>query len=265
MTTTEQTTATVTAGPFGELITDLLRTAGTDDTLPMLVGIRLHSDKIGAQPVVVGVSTDRFSMGQAHTEATGQLPEVFVPTSSCKRILGALKLINPAALLELAVDDLTLSFTGDDVSVRVPLKDIEFPKFWKIFENHDEAEPDPVGTAAAYNPAVLQPFQMIAKSRGESLHIAIKNARTGATITIGDRYRGLLMPVRKDLPAVPLLLAPSEHEHRAKHEAAQAEAAAKAKRSAAAKKAAATRKANAGNKPATKTTNRRPAGRRKAA
>ena len=239
------TTATVSANQLRSLIADLLRTAGTDSTLPMLMGIRLHADTFAGQKVIVGFSTDRFTMGQVHIDATGGLPETFLPGPSCKRALTVLKVIDPAALVELNVDDGHLSFAGDGLTVRVPTEQVEFPKAHRIFESLEKIEPTP-GVVAAFEPRYFGRFATIARGRGEPMHIGLTTAGTATLITIGDRYRGLLMPMRKDLASVPWFLAPSEMAAVEQAKADKVAAEAKAKRSAAAKKAAATRAAKRG-------------------
>lgn len=237
-------TITVPASQLRALITDLLRTAGTDVTLPMLVGIRLHTDTLNKQSVLVGASTDRFTLGQAHADATGHLPETFLPATSCKRALAMLKLIDSGVLVELAADSGHLSFSGGDLTARLDTGATEFPETHRIFDSLTNLEPAPGGTAAAFEPAFLNRFVAIAKARREPMHIATTGTATGALITIGDRYRGLLMPQRKDLPAAQWFLPPSELAAIEKAKAEQAAAELKAKRSAAAKKAAATRAAS---------------------
>lgn len=253
------TIATVAALQLRSLITDLLRTAGNDDTLPMLMGIRLHTDTFADRTVLVGFSTDRFTMGQVHIDATGALPEAFLPSASCKRALAVLKLIDPAALLELTLDDGHMAFSGEGLTVRVSTKQVEFPRMHRIVESLDKLTPEP-GVVAAFNPQYFARFAAIAKGRDESMHVGLTTKTNAASVTIGDQYRGLIMPTRKDLTAVPWFLPASELAAIEKVQADKAVAELKEKRSAAAKKAAATRAAKRATQQAPGGTQKRKAG-----
>ena len=46
------TTAVVNVGEFAAMLTDLMRTAGTDQTLPMINGVLLHTGAVNKQPVL---------------------------------------------------------------------------------------------------------------------------------------------------------------------------------------------------------------------
>lgn len=185
------------------MLTDLSRSAGTDTTLPMLNGILLHSDVKGDAAVLVGTSTDRFRFAQAHEPATGEIPATYVRLAQVRQLLDALKpyVRTHDLLCEVTVDErvkLTLKLPGDLVLPAVTITvhcsdDSDFPKAAKILDNAATSGEGQL----AFSPAYVAAFSAIAKRRNEHLRIESSYAEGKPSLFyIGDRYRGLLMPVR---------------------------------------------------------------------
>lgn len=256
---TAPTTCTVDTAALLGLLTDIARTASTDDVMPMINGVLLHTASHDKTPVLVATSTDRFHLGQAHIECTGGIPESFVRLDDIKRLIAVLKpLAHGESLLEISAADNALAFNVDGMAMTLPTSE-ELPKWPKIgplfSTDRNSAEQH---TAIA--PRLMATMTAVAKARGESLRIQFQGANRPVIVLIGDAYRALVMPVRvSDRQAdVPVFVPPAE----------QAALAAEAKRKAAAERAAARKAAKeaaaAETKPtakpaARKTTARKPA------
>lgn len=256
---TETTTCTVIASRLKQLIDDAARTAGTDDTLPMLHGVLLYTAPHGDSTVLVAVSTDRFTIGQVHTDVTGHLPATFVDLDDVKRASKALALADPERAAELSTQDgiLRIATPGLTVDLDVSEPHEMYSMFGQLFDTSKSTDE----TRVAVNARLLARFVPIAKARGfDASNIVIETygAKRPIHLHIGSRYRAMVMPVRigDQHAPVPLFLSPAEQAAADKAIAEQAAAELKAKRSAAAKKAAATRaakKASTPAKPATRT------------
>ncbi|HEU5475668.1 MAG TPA: hypothetical protein VFV67_33935 [Actinophytocola sp.] len=257
MTETPTTTCTVTTGGLRTLLATVARFAGTDDTLPMIKSVMLHTAMHRQVPQLVATATDRFVLGQMHIEATGALPgDKLVPLDEVKRALAMLKLADPLSLIELSVVDDGLRLAGNRMTITLELRDDSFPKVGKLFDTPKPTEP--VGEVA-FNGPFLAKFSAVAKEISEgmpgrhSMRVEHSSKTRPAFITIGDCFRGLIMPMRmpdEGMPEVPFFISATEQALLDDATAERAEAEQKAKRSAAAKKAAATRRANAAGKPA---------------
>jgi hypothetical protein len=202
---------TVNPAELHGLLTDVLRTAGPDVTMPMLNGLLLHVETEGDSTVLVGSSTDRFRFGQAHVPATGEIPATFVKASSVKQLLTALQPYGKThdLLCEVTVTErvkLTLRLPGDMVLPAVTITvhvegDKDFPKVAKIAEMAPTEGAGPV----AFNGSMLSAFVAIAKRRGEYLRFDVSHAvAKPSLIYIGERYRGLLMPLRPEQASKPI-------------------------------------------------------------
>ncbi len=230
MTDKSTATCTVNAAQFVEALRDLIRTSGADTTLPMIRGVLLHTDTYNGKTVLVGTSTDRFRLGQAHIECTGSVSQTFVPLDDGKRLLAILKLyakVETAELLEFVPEDgnLTVRF-GSVVLPIAPIATPEhFPKLSNIFGS-TAVTPE---REAAFNAKFLGVFASIADVRREHLHVQMLGEMRPMLITIGEHYRGLLMPTRGKAAVLPWFVPANE----------QAVIAAKAQREAEAEKVAA--------------------------
>ena len=211
---------TVNPSELHGMLTDLLRTSGTNSDLPAIDGVLLHSEAAGDATVLVGTSTDRFRLGQAHAPATGEMPPTFVKSTSVKQLLAALKpyVRTHDLLSEVTVNErvkLTLKLPGDIVLPAVTITvhcadDGDFPKVSKITDIQTVAGEGPI----AFNGAYLATFAAIAKRRGEYLRFDVSHAESKPSLFfIGERYRGLLMPLRRDQagkPIAPVFVPPAE-------------------------------------------------------
>lgn len=187
-------TVTVKTGEFAAMLTDLMRTAGTDATLPPINGVLLHTTVVDKQTLLVGTSTDRFKFGQANIDGTGGIPQSFLKLPDCKRLAAVLKLADREG--DLVIDAIAdsdapvLNFMTDDLTICLAPNDLAFPTMGNVVKKA-EMEADP---RTAIRPEQLAPFTMIAKARGEGLRVHVQGAEKPIHVEIGSRYRGLVMP-----------------------------------------------------------------------
>lgn len=193
--TTRTRKTTLPVGDFFAMLTDTIRTSGTDQVLPMICGVLLHTATVARKPVLVATSTDRFTLGQAHAPTVGRIPDVWIPLADAKRILTVIKAGGIDGDLGIAVHtDHRVVFTTDTVSATVTGDGLTpaFPPVGELF-NETAAKPT---AETMLSPAYLKRFSDIAKARGEYLAVQMQDRHKPVHITIGDRYRGLIMPVR---------------------------------------------------------------------
>jgi hypothetical protein len=267
-------TCTVNVVHFVEALRDLIRTAGTDTTLPMLYGVLLHTDTFNGKTVLVGTSTDRFRLGQSHVECTGSIAQTLVSLDDCKRLVAILKLyakVETATLLEFVSENgnLTVRFGSVVLPVGPTTMPEHFPKLSKIFDS-TAVTPE---REATFNAKFLGVFASIADARLERLHVQMMGEMRPMLITIGEHYRGLLMPTREKPAALPWFVPANEQaeitakvQREAEHERAVAEAKAREERNAKRRAArAATKAAQPEKKPVAKKPAAKRAARSKAA
>ncbi|AUI56756.1 hypothetical protein [Amycolatopsis sp. BJA-103] len=191
--TTRTKKTTLLVHEFFAMLTDTMRTSGTDKTLPMLCGVLLHTP--ARRSVLVATSTDRFTLGQAHAPANGRIPDVWIPLADAKRILAVIKAGGLGGDLAVAVHpDHRVVFTTATVSATITGDGLS-PTFPPIGELFNEAAAKPT-RETMLSPAYLKRFSEIAKTRGQFLTVQMQDRHKPVHITIGDRYRGLIMPVR---------------------------------------------------------------------
>lgn len=180
------------------LLTDLKRTTGTDKTLPMLQTVYLHSDRIADQDVLLGASTDRFTLGMCYTATDGaDLPPARVDRADVDTLLAQLDKRDAAPVeLDCTADTVTLHHLHGATTVRQAAES-PFPRVGRLF--HKLGTPAD-GEQIGYNPAYLERFTAIGKRRKQEGMFRIipgsASPTTATHILIGERYRGLIMPVR---------------------------------------------------------------------
>lgn len=210
---------TVNPAELHGLLIDVLRTASPDRVMPMLNGILLHVDTKEDATVLVGTSTDRFRLGQAHMPTTGEIPPTFVGSAQVKQLLDTLKpyMKTHDLLCEVTVTErvkLTLKLPGDIVLPAVTITvhcedDSSFPKSAKVMESEIVTGDG----QKAFNPAYVASFAAIAKRRNEYLRVEVSYTNKPTVFYVGTQYRGLLMPVRTSTQEeikAPVLLPPAE-------------------------------------------------------
>jgi hypothetical protein len=215
-------TATMNARGLYHLLADTLVTVGDDDELPILAGVLLHTSPHNGGTVLVGTSTDRFTLGQAHLQATGELPEVLVPTEAVRKAVAVLDLASADVLAELDVDHGRLRITLPGMHIDLDPwdrngKTPDYPKFatYPKFAQLFDTSPPEGDQHVVVDSGRLAQFVPIAERRGTGpncMRIETFGPSRAVHLHIGDAYRALLMPVRLNVdcsPRVPLFTPPT--------------------------------------------------------
>lgn len=231
-------TATIPTRQLVGLLADLLLTASTDPELPALSAVLLHSDRgewaieeddADGEPLIdlvptdllVGTSTNRYVMGQAHVPAEGQFHRaVLISASDAKAVVSVFKPlvsslgreITHRTVLELAGDVLTATEDPRQVpaglSVHMPVLDTDgFPAAG--VENALQPDPTiPVGDAdgvvvepsygTGINPVYLHALATIGKRR-KMLVAWYRHHQSRAMVAeVGAGYRCVIRPAELD-------------------------------------------------------------------
>lgn len=223
-------TITVSTPLFVHMLTDLVRFASPDKTLPMINAVRLHSAVLQGGGVLVGTATDRFKLAQTHTAGEGALPDSLVRLADCKRALTVLKgYSGPGDLLTLVQDGPTLTLNHTAVTLRFDLLAVDFPKVERLLADDTNPSSEQRITLRAEH---LGAFTAVSARRREPMRVRLQGERKPTLIQIGDTFRGLVMVVRppdEGVRDVPVFLSHAEQaKARDKRAARQAKAANKA-------------------------------------
>lgn len=188
----------VNLGEFHGLLTDLARTALRDDCLPALNSVLLYGAKNGDEPVLVGESTNRYVIGQAHMSAEGSFGRLLLPLDSVKALTAALRPhVKVLGLWDVAVDEgfLSVECPGTSVRVRVDagvafVSRDSVARFFRPMADH--------ASEVQWDARYIEMFSAVAKRRKAHLRFEVAAGMHGSVVRIGDRYRGVIMPVRLD-------------------------------------------------------------------
>lgn len=193
-----------------QLLGDLAHTA--DDAMsPGTNGILLHSargargDEPGETDLLIGTSTNRFSVGHAHIDAVGRLSRpVLWPLDDARAVIASYKprlRDNKKHVLELGFDGDNIEVRedadlfGDGLTMQFSEGDLEkFPRgLWQVLQpvrRPIDDEPSLPRTDIAAS--VLAPFVAVAKARGEPLQLYRYHHLARVLVQVGHRYRGVL-------------------------------------------------------------------------
>lgn len=205
---------TLPCAEFVGLLTDLARS--TTDELEQLDGVLLHTVRgEGKTRFLVGESTDRYMAAQAHVaDVEGFMPTLFLPSASVKLLLAALKAQGKGATkaeVTLSTYTNTMRATTEfGVSITVGFNpDVQFPDLTGLL-----ATPEATGGQVCLSPVYVGMVQTVAKRRRVELHLTLpENPRKPAVAIAGERYRAVIVPIRSEVPVVPVFSAkaPSTH------------------------------------------------------
>lgn len=182
------------------ILSDLVRTAGKDPTLPMLCGVILHTERpTGGENRIYGTSTNRFILGQAWEPVMGALTPSFLDLDAVALIRSVLGHAWKGAGVVLdrnkgeGRDEYSLDVHVLDVArITVPIRPQRWPNFASLVrEDH--------GTSwgAQLAPEFVNALALIGQRRKvPHLTFAFGEGAKPTTITIGQNYRAMLMPVR---------------------------------------------------------------------
>lgn len=190
------------------MLTDLLKSTA-DDTLPALHAVKLFTADHHGEPVLVGVSTDRYTVAQAHESAAGELPSILLPVPAVKTVISALRGDKGSAVLTVADGEkLIVEATSASTTVAL-LLDTPFPRT-EVFFTDDE--PTCVPGLMQFRADVLSAVVAVAKRRKVDMSIRYfsigdNSAAKPSQILIGANYRAVVMPLKGN-PDWTLLAAP---------------------------------------------------------
>lgn len=221
----ETGTITISTGELHQLLRNVRHGAGKDGTLPMLVGVLLHTDRhprLG--DVLVATATNRYVLVQGYAPVSGVLPgRVFLTSDQVKQVLRVTRPYRKAyttAMTRLAVSDAQVLVTqpaapeldlGDSAlaltTTQVGLAG-NFPGIGKIIEK--PMETGPVAEAVSVAPQMLSLLARLADSISGSMGAAVRLTMTGVgqpvLAQIGDRLSALVMPVQQSDDRPPVFL-----------------------------------------------------------
>ncbi|WP_435070433.1 hypothetical protein [Amycolatopsis thermoflava] len=198
-----------------KLLGDLVHTAGG---IGATSGVLLHTargpleDEPGTTDLLVGTSTDHFTVGHTYVEAYGQLPDAMLwPLADVRAVLAAFR---PKAALtrnksekhtvvigreadvlvvredpDLFNDGLTIRFSEGQIS--------KYPTgLWRALASVPPIAADwgPAEPRSDFYPDVLKPFLTVAKARKEDLQVYRYHHRARYLVQIGNRYVGAAQP-----------------------------------------------------------------------
>lgn len=189
------------------MLTDLLKSTA-DATLPALHAVRLFTADHQGSPVLVGISTDRFTVAQAHESAEGELPAILLPVPAAKTVISALR-GDKGVVAGTVVDDEKLVVQGTAAGTTVALlTGATFPETGWLFT--DDA-PTAVSGIMQFRPHVTEVFHAVAKRRKADVSMRYHRSEDGspraAQILIGQNYRSAAVPLM-GTPDWALLAAP---------------------------------------------------------
>lgn len=182
------------------LITTATLFAGNDDTLPMLKCIRFIADGKN----LISVATDRFMVGASRAPMVTAEPFEFLLDREQAKIISDIakpgrrhwRILDRATLtLTPKGKKLNVSFAVQDITVGVPTKDLDFPKYSQLFKKQD---PDNPGLPfIAVNPNYLAKFGKVATLLNDhQMGMTFTKPSRPIQVNIGQDFCGLIMPVR---------------------------------------------------------------------
>ncbi|HYS37819.1 MAG TPA: hypothetical protein VEO01_19550 [Pseudonocardiaceae bacterium] len=205
------------------LLTDLSLTAADTADSGATAGILLHTvrgydgDAPGKTDLLVGTSTNRFTVGHSHMVCAGQIDPMLWLIGDVKAVLAVLKPLGKDKdhAVEIGVEDGKIAVAedpdlfGDRLKVTFAAGDPgEFPHaaIWAVLSQIQMSPSATVGadseTKAApavaartdFTAAYLKPMLTIAARRGALVQVFRYHQHLPVHVQIGDAYRGVVLP-----------------------------------------------------------------------
>ncbi|MFL6144915.1 MAG: hypothetical protein ACJ72N_24000 [Labedaea sp.] len=216
---TPEDRVTIDAAALWGLLSDLMLSAGHEACLPTILnGILLHTaiDAAGSA-VLVGTSTDRFMLAQAHEPiGSGRFPQTFLRVPAVRALLSVLGAPDDPdeeaeppgpAVLSVTADTVTLTHAGQTVQVAWSSDWYPATALAPLL-----TEPQPVSRAAFVAGSYLGVLAAVADRRDGRVVLTVQQPDRPMHANIGDRYRALVMPIKQDTaPTPPVFFPPSTH------------------------------------------------------
>lgn len=187
----------VTASDLHSALAAVLPHADTDASLPALNGVHLA--------VTDGVlqlrATDRYTLGTCTVPSATELPDELaytLPLADAKRWVALLKAERDAPVtLTVESDKITLETYSGSASATAPYGD--FPNIAPLLANFTPADTAEVTLNGEY----LARFAIAARAlnpqdKTRRVTLTLGGPTKSAKITVGERFVGLIMPIRTD-------------------------------------------------------------------
>lgn len=189
-----------------ELLSDLRRTAANDRTLPAIDGVMLHVAKHEGRVILVGTSTDRYIMAQAHVEAEGKMPQTFLRSEVVDDLLSVLRPFarRSGATWEIESDGEKVRFTQTQlsglpvVSVAVERHQEQDHKLVEMIDKLLNEKRDPSDELVTLDARFLALLSTVARGRHEAMRIQFNGSTKAALVQIGQRYKAIVMTMRME-------------------------------------------------------------------
>ncbi|WP_028924971.1 hypothetical protein [Pseudonocardia acaciae] len=204
-------TAVLTAHDLDRLLADAARGAATDETLPGICGVMLHTDTYNGTPVLVATATDRFMLVQAHVPLDAGTFEGRLMLTNAQ-VTQVRAMLRPLTRRRGGRDD-QVSVSTDTFTGRIAAAEgtaFSFVNYCEWFPNITKVTDKYRDTPRTDQPVTLNP-KLLARAaalgrRGEYVRVEVlAGEQAPVRITIGEsgvaRLWLYLMPVRTQADA----------------------------------------------------------------
>lgn len=179
---------TINAHKLKRLITQTRPHASTDDTLPVINGVRFECDGIH----IHALATDRYTFAAARTKVREETDtwSVTVTEQTLSWLVPWLEAHEGDTILDLTVEGRTVTIADDDGKLTVPADDSTFPKWQHLFRAA-------LKDASTSGDLVSVDTEMLARWKAADTHLRAWQAEAEKPLLlIGDNFLGLQMPCR---------------------------------------------------------------------
>ena len=190
------------AADLHRIVSDAILFASKDTTMPSLCLARLEVTSAG----LIAVATDRFSLGIARADYTG---EAFTASFSRGDLVNLLKVAKTAKRdeswrrveleiqrdqqFESTVKAVTFTFT-DGGAMTLRAQDYSFPKYRQLFPSAQQVDDASGLVHVGVDPALFARFDKVSGSA--AAHVAFTAGNRPIVVRKGPDFLGLLMPTR---------------------------------------------------------------------
>lgn len=202
------------------MLADLKLSTSQDSTLPMIDGVLLHVAQHQGRAILVGTSTDRRILAQAHIDVEGDLEQTLVRTDSLTDILSVMRPFcrRTGSSWEIESDESTLVFRQGvlpglpsvSVGFERPTADLKF--ITKVERLLSMAGSEPSADQVTVDARFISLLSSVARRRKESMRFQFHGVKKPALCQIGQRYRAIVMPFNEGVVADIPVFAPAGDE-----------------------------------------------------
>lgn len=179
---------TINAHKLQRMIKQTRPHASTDDTLPVINGVRFECDGIH----IHALATDRYTIAAARTKVREESDtwSVTIGEPTLGWLVPWLETHKGDAILDLAVDGRSITITDDDGKLVVPADGSDFPKWQHLFRAALE-------DASTSGDLVSVDTKMLARWQAADTHLRVwQTEAEKPLLLVGEDFLGLQMPAR---------------------------------------------------------------------